>query len=134
MTHASEETVNLAFAALDYGVDYVRRGGFLLTFTMTETDAGVQSVKRFAGATCEASVEAACRSMSRIDAKRAALVYVRRLPFDGTWTDTVIAEVYEAGAPASFVIGQRYRRTRACAEFEVTANPISMGTSPRLFE
>jgi predicted nucleotidyltransferase len=51
----SQELIDLAFAALDHGIDSVREGGPLIPFVMTERDEG-RTLDRFASDLLEDAV------------------------------------------------------------------------------
>jgi hypothetical protein len=133
LADATQETSNLAFAALDHGIDSIKGGGSLVTFTFTETTEAGRVLTRFAASTFEESLSAARQFLSMSGAVRAAVAYDGYVTVKGERSDAVVVEVYETGTPESFVLGQRYRPKRAFKKFETIGNPAAMGTCPPLF-
>jgi len=133
LSDSTQEAVNLAFAAMDHGIDSIRAGGPLVTFTLTETSEAGRTLTRFAASTFEESLNAARQFLSNSDATRGAVAYDGYLTVQGERSDAVVVEVFEAGSAEGFVLGQRYRPKRAFKKFETVGNPAAMGTCPPLF-
>ena len=66
----SQELIDLAFAALDHGIDSVREGGSLIPFVMTESDEG-RTLDRFASDLLEDAVAQAIASSKHREVSRA---------------------------------------------------------------
>jgi hypothetical protein len=123
----SQELIDLAFAALDHGIDSVREGGPLIPFVMSETGSE-RTLTRFAAEMLEEGLE---QGITHVVAKRAdagtrhVLVYdgYVRLP-DGERSDAIYAEGVEADSSVVMGLAQRYRPKKALRRFEALGNPM----------
>ena len=124
----SQELIDLAFAALDHGIDSVREsGGPLIPFVMKEGGAD-RRVDRFASELLE---DAVAQAVAHVQAgrnqpgTRHVLVYdgYLRLP-DGERSDAIYAEGVEADSAVVMGLAQRYRPKRALRRFEAVGNPM----------
>lgn len=123
----SQELIDLAFAALDHGIDSVREGGPLIPFVMSETGSE-RTLTRFAAEMLEEGLE---QGIAHVVAKRAdagtrhVLVYdgYIRLP-DGERSDAIYAEGVEADSSVVMGLAQRYRPKKALRRFEALGNPM----------
>lgn len=106
---ASDELMELVFAALDHGIDSVSEGGPLMPFVLADVDEG-RTLTRFAAERLEEGV-AQARSQAREspEAKRIAVAYDGYLTVEGERSDAVFVEAQERGAASSVVFAQRYR-------------------------
>jgi hypothetical protein len=128
--NASEELMDLAFFALDHGIDSVHAGGQLIAFAVIETDRG-RELARFATERLEEGPAAARKRVANTeDAIRAAVVYDGYLTIEGDRTDAVFVEAYERGAPTTLVFAQRYR---TAPRFETIGNAAFVDEEEPLF-
>ena len=124
----SQELIDLAFAALDHGIDSVREsGGPLIPFVMKESGA-VRSLDRFASELLE---EAAERAIAHVQAGRSQPGTRHVLVYDGYITlptgersDAIYAEAVEADSAVVMGLAQRYRPKRPLRKFEAVGNPM----------
>jgi hypothetical protein len=124
----SQELIDLAFAALDHGIDSVREsGGPLIPFIMKESGAD-RSVDRFAAELLE---EAVAQAIAHVQAARNepgtrhVLAYdgYLRLP-NGDRSNAIYAEGVEADSAVVMGLAQRYRPKRSLRKFEAFGNPM----------
>jgi hypothetical protein len=124
----SQELIDLAFAALDHGVDSVREsGGPLIPFVMSES-GGERRVDRFASELLEEAVAQGVAHVQTVRSQpgsRHVLVYdgYVRLP-DGDRSDAIYAEGVEADSAVVMGLAQRYRPKKALRRFEAIGNPM----------
>jgi hypothetical protein len=124
----SQELIDLAFAALDHGIDSVREsGGPLIPFVMKESGAD-RSVDRFASDLLE---EAVAQAIAHVQAVRGQPGTRHVLAYDGFLTlptgerfDAIYAEGVEADSAVVMGLAQRYRPKRALRRFEAVGNPM----------
>ena len=122
----SQELIDLAFAALDHGIDSVREGGPLIPFVMTESDEG-RTLDRFASDLLE---DAVAQAIASVQASRSQPGTRHVLAYDGYLTlptgerfDAIYAEGVEAGTEVVMSLAQRYRPKRSLRKFETIGNP-----------
>ena len=138
----SQELIDLAFAALDHGVDSVREsGGPLIPFVMSESAAD-RRVDRFASQLLE---EAVAQGVTHVQAVRSQPGSRRVLVYDGYLTlptgerfDAIYAEGVEADSAVVMGLAQRYRPKKGsggsrhsatrCSFRRDRASSISRGT------
>ena len=121
----SDQLTDLAFAALDHGIESVRDGGPLIPFVMTEGADG-RSLRRFAAVSLEQALgEAVVYVRARRDetGTRHALAYDGYLTVDGSRSDAIYVEAVEPGGTEVMVLAQRYRPKRALRKFETIGRP-----------
>ena len=123
----SQELIDLAFAALEHGIDSVREGGPLIPFVMSETGSE-RTLNRFAAERLEEGVE---QGVAHVAAKRAdegtrhVLVYDGFLALPtGEKFDAIYAEGVEADSSVVMGLAQRYRPKKALRRFEALGNPM----------
>jgi hypothetical protein len=132
----SQELIDLAFAALDHGVDSVREGGPLIPFVMSESGAE-RSLDRFASDLLE---DAVAQAVAHVQAVRSQPGTRHVLAYDGYLTlptgerfDAIYAEGVEAGTEVVMALAQRYRPKRPLRKFETVGNPALLpGESGKL--
>lgn len=128
----SDTLLDLAFVALDHGVDALRHGRQLAPFVLVEAD-GRRDLARFVTRTLEGSMEEARRYLrTRIDALQAALAYDGHFTLDGTRYAAVLVEAQAAGKPSSIVLCQRYRPRKRRRPFQTIGNPGDAGDAAPL--
>jgi hypothetical protein len=122
----SQELIDLAFAALDHGIDSVREGGPLIPFVMTESGEG-RTLDRFASDLLE---DAVTQAIAYVQASRSQPGTRHVLAYDGYLTlptgerfDAIYAEGVEAGTDVVMALAQRYRPKRSLRKFETIGNP-----------
>jgi hypothetical protein len=122
----SQELIDLAFAALDHGIDSVREGGPLIPFVMTERGED-RTLDRFASDLLE---DAVAQAVAHVQASRSQPGTRHVLAYDGYLTlpsgersDAIYAEGVEAGTEVVMALAQRYRPKRALKKFETIGNP-----------
>jgi hypothetical protein len=131
----SQELIDLAFAALDHGIDSVREsGGPLIPFVMTES-GGDRRVDRFASELLE---EALAQAIAHVRAVKSEAGTRHVLAYDGyvklptgERSDAIYAEGVEADSAVVMGLAQRYRPKRPLRKFEAVGNPMLLppGTS-----
>jgi nucleotide-binding universal stress UspA family protein len=129
---ASEELVDVVFAALDHGIDSVRDGGALVPFVLAE-DADGRSLTRFAASTLEESQAQARQHAEASGAARVALAFDGYLTIDGERSDAILVEAQERGTDASVVFAQRYRPGGRLRKFSTVGNAAFTGPGDGLF-
>ena len=124
---ASDELMNLAFFALDHGVESVKEGGPLVPFAVIENADG-RSLSRFVAETLEEGQEQARRHVrASADAVLAAVVWDGYAKIEGERTDAILVEAHERGEPASVILLQRYRPGGRLKKFSTIGNPAIAG-------
>lgn len=125
-TEHSQPLVDLAFAALDHGVDSVRGGGPLVPFVMIE-DGSDRTLIRFAAELLE---DGLAQAVAKIGERRNDEGMRHALAYDGYLTlpsgerfDAIYVEAVEAGHQDVMILAQRYRPKRALRKFESVGNP-----------
>lgn len=127
---ASDALVELAFAALDHGLESVRDGdGPLVPFALTEGAEG-RHLTRFAAELLEQGQEEARRHVRESDAERVALAYDGYLSVEGERSDAILVEAQERGTTISVVFAQRYRPE----PFEPVGNTAFVGPGASLLD
>jgi len=124
----SQELIDLAFAALDHGIDSVREsGGPLIPFVMKES-GGNRRVDRFASELLE---EALAQAIAHVQAVRSEPGTRHVLAYDGyvklptgERSDAIYAEGVEADSAVVMGLAQRYRPKRPLRKFEAVGNPM----------
>jgi hypothetical protein len=124
----SQELIDLAFAALDHGIDPVREsGGPLIPFVMTES-GGDRRVDRFASELLE---EALAQAIAHVQTVRSEAGTRHVLAYDGyvklptgERSDAIYAEGVEADSAVVMGLAQRYRPKRPLRKFEAVGNPM----------
>jgi hypothetical protein len=129
---ASEELIELIFAALDHGIESVRDGGPLIPFLITESEDG-RELMRFAAETLEEGQAQARRHAKSSGAERVALAFDGYLTVDDERSDAVFVEAHEQGAASSVVFAQRYRPASRLRKFSTVGNPAFTGAGGGLF-
>ena len=104
---SNEALMDVAFAALDHGVDSIEHGGPLIPFVMTATGEG-RALQRFVADDFQDAVEQARGSLKDTDADIASIAYEAFVNIDGERADAVIVEFYERGGTHSGLLGQRF--------------------------
>ena len=128
----SQELIDLAFAALDHGIDSVREGGPLIPFVMTATGEG-RALQRFVADDFRDAVEQARGSLRDTDVDIAAIAYEAFVHIDGERADAVIVEFYERGGAHSGLLGQRFVPGDETTALERVGNPAFLGEQDPLF-
>jgi len=130
---ASEQLMELAFFAMDYGIDNVRGGGALVPFLVTVTGTG-RKFYRLALPKLEEGVEKG-RTMIR-ELGEETLQYA--LAYDGYFTrpdgqrlDAIFVEAADRGQD-TYIFAQQYRPKRFLRGLKVVGNIAFVGkASPR---
>lgn len=124
MPEISDETAELLFAALDHGIDSVRRGGPLIPFVIREA-GGQRALARFVHETLEgglAEAVASIRANPLGPDERAVLAYDGYLTTpDGVRYDAIYAEALDSDGVVT-VMAQRYRPGKMLRRFETVGN------------
>jgi hypothetical protein len=107
----SQELIDLAFAALDHGIDSVREGGPLIPFVMTERDEA-RTLDRFASDLLE---DAVAQAVAHVQASRSQPGTRHVLAYDGYLTDERLQLAHRAAR------SPRRRRVARCAPLPVPA-------------
>jgi hypothetical protein len=122
----SQELIDLAFSALDHGIDSVREGGPLIPFVMTESAEG-RTLDRFDSDLLE---DAVAQAITHVQASRSQPGTRHVLAYDGYLTlptgerfDAIYAEGVEAETDVVMALAQRYRPKRSLRRFETIGNP-----------
>lgn len=129
---ASEELIEIVFAALDHGIDSVRDGGPLIPFVLAER-AAARDLTRFAAETLEEAHAQARRHAGASDADRVAVAYDGYLTVAGERSDAVFVEAQERGSDSSVVFAQRYRPGGRLRGFDTIGNAAFAGGGEGLF-
>jgi hypothetical protein len=129
---ASEELIDLVFAALDHGVESVKDGGPLIPFVVTDSAEG-RDLTRFAAETLEEGQEQARRHASSSGADRVAVAYDGYLTVEGARSDAVFVEAQERGTASSVLFAQRYRPGGRLRGFATVGNAAFAGEGDGLF-
>jgi hypothetical protein len=121
----SDELTDLAFVALDHGIDSVRESGPLIPFVMKE-HGSERTLTRYAAELLEDGVAQAVSSVQSgrdEPGTRHALAYDGYLTVPGgERTDAIYVEAVEAGRDGVLVLAQRYRPKRALRKFDTMGN------------
>jgi hypothetical protein len=120
---------DLAFLALDHGVDSVRAsGGPLTPFVAFEKD-GKRELHRFAAELLEDAQQRAREFIHAFppSVTAYALAYDGYLTFQGTKFDAILVEASERGRPAGVRMAQRYIPKEQSRDFETVGNPALLG-------
>jgi hypothetical protein len=129
---SNEALMDVAFAALDHGVDSIEHGGPLIPFVMTATGEG-RSLQRFVADDFRDAVEQARGSVRGTDADIAAIAYEAFVNIDGERADAVIVEFYERGGAHTGLLGQRFVPGEPERALERVGNPAFLGEQDPLF-
>ena len=129
---ASDELMEVVFAALDHGVDSVRDGGPLIPFVLEENADG-RDLSRFAAELLEEGVAQARAHAGASGADRVAVAWDGYLTLEGERSDAVFVEAQERGTPASLVFAQRYRPGGRLRKFAIVGNAAFAGTGDGIF-
>ena len=129
---ASDELLDLVFAALDHGIGSVEDGGPLIPFVLAET-AGGRELTRFAAETLEEGVAQARQHAGASAADRVAVAYDGYLTVEGERSDAIFVEAQERTAPSSVVFAQRYRPGGRLRKFATVGNAAFAGEGDGLF-
>ena len=129
---ASDELMEVVFAALDHGIDSVREGGPLIPFVLEEAEEG-RSLARFAAERLEEGVEQARAHASASRSDRLAVAWGGYLTVEGERSDAIFVEAQERGTPASLIFAQRYRPGGRLRRFDVVGNAAFAGPGEGLF-
>jgi hypothetical protein len=130
---ASDELLDLVFAALDHGIDSVSEGGPLIPFALAETPEG-RTLTRFATGHLEEGVAQAREHTREIpEATLIAIAYDGYLTIEGERSDAIFVEGQERGASSSVVFAQRYRPGGRLRKFSTIGNAAFAGEGDGLF-
>lgn len=129
---ASDALMEVVFAALDHGIDSVRKGGPLIPFVLEQGEEG-RSLSRFAAERLEEGVEQARTHASASGGDLVAVAWDGYLTVDGERSDAVFVEAQERGAPTSLVFAQRYRPGGRLRGFGAVGNPAFAGPGDGVF-
>ena len=129
---SNEALIDVAFAALDHGVDSIEHGGPLIPFVMTATCEG-RALQRFVADDFRDAVEQARGSLRDTDADLAAIAYAAILNIHGERAVAVIVEFYERGGTHSGLLGQRFVPGDETNTLERVGNPAFLGEQDPLF-
>lgn len=124
--NAHPELVDLAFLALDHGLESISAGGPLVPFAIVEGADG-RRLARFVCETLEEGQERARQHVRAVDdVERAVIAYDGYVTVEGERFDAILVEAQEGGQPESVVFGQRYRHGNGSG-LEVVGNPGFLG-------
>lgn len=123
---ATEELVDVVFAALDHGIDSVRDGGPLIPFVLAEDPEG-RSLTRFAAETLEEGQAQAREHAGSSDAARIAIAFDGYLTVEGERSDAILVEAQERGTDSSVIFAQRYRPGGRLRKFSTVGNAAFTG-------
>jgi hypothetical protein len=130
---ASDELLDLIFAALDHGVGSVAEGGPLVPFALTETEDG-RELARFVAETLEEGQEQSRRHVrAASDARRAAIAYDGYLTVEEERSDAIFIEAQDRGQGNAVVFAQRYRPGGRLRKFSPIGNAAFVGVGDPLF-
>ena len=132
---SNEALMDVAFAALDHGVDSIEHGGPLIPFVMWRPGrAGRCSGSWPITSGTRSSTAFACSLRCTADAHIAAIVRTRpSWSIPGTRADAVIVEFYERGGAHSGLLGQRFVPGEPERALERVGNPAFLGEQDPLF-
>lgn len=132
---ADEALTDLAFLALDHGIESIKDGsGPLIPFTITEPPPGGRNLQRHVSDTLEEAQTGAREALRRdTDAVRAALAYDGYITVDGERSDAIIVEAYERGQEHGVIYAQRYQPARLLRKFSTIGNTAFLGDAEPLF-
>jgi hypothetical protein len=120
---------DLAFMALDHGLESVRAsGGPLIPFVITESQGAGRELTRFAGSTLEEGQAEARRHLQTLKPDRAVLAWDGYITLQGPRTDAIYVSAYSAGADKALILVQRYSPAA-----EAVGNPAMVGDEGPLF-
>jgi hypothetical protein len=124
-----QELAELAFLALDHGLDSVRAsGGPLIPFVITESEDSGRRLTRFLAGTLEESQAEARRQLQALHPSRAVLAWDGYVTIDGVRTDGIFVSAYTAGTDKSLILVQRYS-----AGAVAVGNPARVGDEAPLY-
>lgn len=129
---ASEELIEVVFAALDHGIESVRDGGPVIPFVLAER-AGGRDLTRFAAETLEEAHAQARQHAGSSDADRVVVAYDGYLTVAGERSDAVFVEAQERGSESSVIFAQRYRPGGRLRRFGTIGNAAFAGDGDGLF-
>jgi hypothetical protein len=129
---SDEALMDVAFAALDHGVDSIEHGGPLIPFVMTATGED-RALRRFVADDFRDAVEQARGSLPGTDADKVALAYEAFVTIGGERADAVIVEFFQRGDAHSGLLGQRFVPGTDARPLERIGNPAFLGEQDPLF-
>ena len=119
--------MDLAFFALDHGVESIKNGGPLVPFAVTEGPDG-RNLERFASERLEeGQAHARAHVRSAGDAVRVAITYDGFVTLEGERSDAILVEAQERNRPASVILAQRYRPGGRLRRFSTIGNAAFLG-------
>jgi hypothetical protein len=132
---ATQKLMGLIFAALDQGIDTVRKGGPLIPFMMSFA-ADQRETQEFAAEFLEEGVEQAKQAAAALGAEveAYAIAFDGIVKFKGEDKPAIIVEGAERGREYSIVIAQRYLPPSEDEKFQPFGNPIFLGTGEQLMK
>ena len=130
---ASDELMDLVFAALDHGIDSVSEGGPLIPFALAVGSEG-RALTRYAAEALEDGVaQARDHARENPELNLVAIAYDGYLTIEGERSDAIFVEGQERSAAASVVFAQRYRPGGRLRKFTTIGNPAFVGEGEGLF-
>lgn len=133
--NASQKLVDLAFYALEHGVDCVRDGEPLIPFVVAEDENGGSKLHRFAAPKTDEGVEEARNYLKTHTSEfvRYALAYDGYLTVDNEKSDAIIIEACEKNMPRAFTLTQRYKPQTESQQFSEIGEVAFTGETSALF-
>lgn len=129
---ASDDLMELVFAALDHGVESVTDGGPLVPFVLVEGAEG-RELTRFVADTLEEGQARAREHAAASGAERVAVAYDGYLTVQGERSDAVFVEAQERGTDATAIFAQRYRPGGRLRKFSTIGNATFAGEGDAFF-
>jgi hypothetical protein len=123
---SNEALMDVAFAALDHGVDSIEHGGPLIPFVLSET-ASDRSLQRFVADDLRDAVDRARAVVRAIPADRVALAYEAYVTLGDERSDAVLVEFHERDGAHSGMLAQRLRPGDPTQPLERIGNPAFLG-------
>lgn len=133
---ATEQVMNLMFAALDHALDSIREGGDLVPFRMSLSRDGERHLDRFAGAGIDSSRAAMLSSTQSLAADRVAYAIAAEgfITIEGYRYSAILVESADREMPSAIHFMQRYRPWRANLPMAEIGNPAYLGQTANLFQ
>ena len=125
-TQMSQRLADIAFLALDHGIDSIKDGADpLIPFVISEKADGKRKLERYMADRLEESVAQARLAVSRLpsDVTAYAIAHDGYITIEGTKYDAIFVEASERGRTGAVIMAQRYIPKTAQQSFQRVGNP-----------
>lgn len=131
MERPTDSLMELAFLALDHGIESVRDGGPLTPFLVAEID-GERKLERFDADTLEEALGRAETAADALPFSAAAYAVAHDgfVTVEGERTDAILVEAAERASERALVFAQRYRPKKLLRKATPIGNAALVGDAP----